>query len=197
MKPLVSIVMPVYNCEEYIEESIRSILQQTYTNWELIIVNDGSEDETAEKIAQIQDDRIRVINMRRHRGLIAAFAEGYELSRGEYILRHDGDDLSAPTRLEVQADFLDKNLEVGMISCLISCFTRDPLFRKDCIFVERIQNYYITSEEIKKAILGGFIPILFPTLMIRRKIMDKVTLDNKNQASGDRTEREEVISKIW
>lgn len=180
--------MPVYNCESYIEESIRSIVQQTYDNWELIIVNDGSSDKTGEKIEEIEDERIQIVSMKQHEGLAAAFAEGYKLVRGEFVVRHDGDDLSSSTRLEMQVDFLERNPEVGMVACLISCFTREPLFRKDCIFVERIQNHYINDEEIKKAVLGGFIPILFPTLMIRKTLLDKVDIQSKHTDFNDHTE---------
>lgn len=188
MKPLISIIMPVFNCEEYVEESIRSICQQTYTNWELIIVDDNSKDETQNKIKQIKDNRIHLINMEEHGGLTLAFEEGYKISKGEFILRHDGDDISTPNRLERQQSYLSKNPEVGMVSCLISCFTRDPLFRRDCIFIERIQNYYTKYESIKNAILAGFIPILFPTLMIRRTLLDKVKYGKKNLSFDDHTE---------
>lgn len=174
MKPLISIIMPVYNCEDFIKESINSIISQTYSNWELIIVNDGSKDKTGEIISEFTEGRIKVINMRKHCGLTTAFAEGYKNAVGEYVLRHDGDDTSAEERLNDQQSYLEKNPEVGMVSCLISCFTREPIFRKDCIYIERIQNHYKTKEEIQKAVLGGFIPLLFPTLMIRRKLMDKV-----------------------
>lgn len=188
MVPLVSIVMPVYNCEKFIEESIKSIREQTYTNWELIIINDGSQDNTKDILLQIQDPRIHIINLDEHYGLTAAFSKGYESVKGDYIVRHDGDDISAPDRLELQVDYLENNPRVGMVSSLISCFTRDPLFRKDCNFIERIQNHYVEYDEIKKAALGGFIPILFPTLMIRKAAMDKVNLDNKNLSFDDHLE---------
>lgn len=178
MKPLISIVMPVYNCEDFIQESINSIISQTYSNWELIIVNDGSRDKTGERISEFKDKRIQVINLERHSGLTAAFVEGYKHVNGEYILRHDGDDTSAAKRLNEQQSYLENNPEAGMVSCLISCFTSEPIFRKDCIYIERIQNNYKTKEEIQEAVLRGFIPVLFPTLMIRRKVLDKIMTEN-------------------
>lgn len=188
MRPVISIVMPVYNCEEFIKESIRSICEQTYTNWELIIVNDASEDNTVEKISQIQDERIHVINLKEHQGITSAFAEGYKFAKGDFIIRHDGDDISLPTRLEIQQSYLKDNPKIGMVSCLISCFTRDQSLRKDCIFVERIQNYYKGNEEIEKSIIAGFLPVIFPTLMIRKELMDKVIYDSKTPLFDDHTE---------
>lgn len=188
MRPLISIIMPVYNCEAFMEESIRSILEQTYRNWELIIVNDGSEDKTEEKISGIKDVRIRLVNLKQHKGLTYAFLEGYKLAKGDFVIRHDGDDISAPNRLELQLKYLLENPQDGMVSCLISCFTRDQSLAKDCTFVERIQNHYVTYEDIQKAIIGGFIPILFPTLMIRKELMDKVNFENKTLELDDHVE---------
>lgn len=188
MNPLISIIMPVYNCDAYIEESVRSLCQQTYTNFELIIINDGSEDKTAEKLSSIKDSRIQLVNMKTHKGLTSAFSEGYKLAKGVYILRHDGDDISTPKRLELQCSYLENNPKAAMVSCLISCFTPDPLFRSDCIFIERIQNSCIHFDEIEKAILGGFIPILFPTLMLRKAFIDKVYAENKKLDFDDHTE---------
>ena len=180
--------MPVYNCEEFIEESIRSICEQTYTDWELIIVNDASEDSTVEKISQIQDERIHLINLKEHQGIASAFAEGYKFAKGDFIIRHDGDDISLPTRLEIQLNYLKANKKVGMVSCLISCFTRDQSLRKDCIFIERIQNYYKSNEEIEKTIIAGFLPVIFPTLMIRKELMDKVNYGGETPLFDDQTE---------
>lgn len=185
MKPLISIIMPVYNCEEFLEESILSIIKQTYTNWELIIVDDGSEDKTKEKLSQIQDKRVHVIHLKKHIGLTRAFTEGYKLAKGEFIIRNDGDDINAPTRLEIQQTYLRDNPNVGMVSCLISCFTRDQSLREDCIFIERIQNYYKSNEQIQNSVIRGFIPIVFPTLMIRKKLIDKVEFYNKDLIFDD------------
>lgn len=188
MKPLISIIMPVYNCEEFMEESIRSICEQTYKNWELIIVNDASKDKTVEKISQIKDDRIHLINLKEHQGIGSAFAKGYKFAKGDFIIRHDGDDISLPTRLEIQQSYLNDNPKVGMVSCLISCFTRDQSLRNECIFIERIQNYYKSNEEIEKSIIAGFLPVIFPTLMIRKELMDKVNYDSKTSLFNDQTE---------
>lgn len=187
-KPLISIIMPVYNCQEYIEESIRSICEQTYTNWELIIINDGSNDDTENKLKKISDSRINVVNIKDHRGITSAFNEGYKRANGEFIIRQDGDDISLPSRLEIQEEYLEKNPQNGMVSCLISCFTKEPLFRRDSIFIEKIQNSCVDYEKIKGAIIGGFIPILFPTLMIRKKIIDNIKFQSKNAGFDDQTE---------
>jgi glycosyltransferase involved in cell wall biosynthesis len=188
LEPLISIIMPLYNCEEFLEESIESIIAQTYKIWELIIVNDASKDDTKEKLSQIEDERIHIINLKKHVGLTEAFAEGYKVAHGDFIIRQDGDDISAPTRLEQQLEYLQNNPNEGMVACLISCFTRDQLLRKDCIFIERVQNQYINYEEIKNSIINGFIPILFPTLMIRKEILDKVNYNSKTLTFDDHIE---------
>jgi len=188
MKPLISVIMPVYNCEEFVEESIRSIIKQNYTNWELIIVDDASEDSTLEKISKIQDKRIQVIGLKEHHGIASAFAEGYKLAKGQYIVRHDADDISLPTRFYIQQSHLNENPKLGMVSCLISCFTRDQSLRKECIFIERIQNYYKSNDDIEKSIIVGFLPIIFPTLMIRKEILDKALQENKAGPFDDQME---------
>lgn len=188
MKSLISIIMPVYNCEAFIKDSINSILSQTYTEWELIIVDDGSKDKTKELIEEFKDNRIQLIKLKKHLGLTAAFKEGYKYIKGEYVLRHDADDTSSAERLYEQKNYLDNNPEAGMVSCLISCTTIEPNFRKDCTYIERIQNHYKTKEEIQKSVLEGFIPLLFPTLMIRRILLDKLMKESSSIYFDDHLE---------
>ena len=172
MNPLVSIIMPAYRCEEFIEESVKSICDQTYREWELIIVKEKGAGSIDEAIRKISDARIRVIALETGAGLTAAFAEGLKHAKGVFVTRHDGDDISVPTRLAHQVDYLQRHRHIGMVSCLIKCVTNDPAYRRDCIFIEKIQNNYVTTEDIEKAVAGNFIPILFPTLMIRRELLN-------------------------
>lgn len=105
MEDLVSIIMPAYNVDEYIEESIRSIQAQTYPNWELIVVNDGSTDTTQAVVERLasQDSRIRLVTQP-NGGVSRARNRGLELARGEYISFLDGDDLWEPTFLRELID---------------------------------------------------------------------------------------------
>ncbi len=107
----VSVVMPMYNCEAFVEESIRSVLQQTYQDWELIIVDDGSSDRSvaaAEKCIK-DESRIKLYRLERNSGAAAARNHAIALAQGEYIAFLDSDDLWAPDKLEQQIAFMQRN----------------------------------------------------------------------------------------
>ena len=114
--PLVSVIMPVYNGERFLAQAIESILSQTYTNLELIIVNDGSTDSTPAILEQFayQDSRVRVITNQTAQGYGGEKAsnETYKLAKGRYIAKLDADDVAHPTRLAKQVDFLENNPDV-------------------------------------------------------------------------------------
>ncbi len=114
--PLVSIVMSVYNGEKYLEEAIKSILSQSFGDFEFIIINDGSADGTGAILVRYQrlDDRIRVFNQE-NQGLIASLNRGCRLAKGKYIARMDADDISLPSRFAKQVDFLEQHPEVGIL----------------------------------------------------------------------------------
>src|ERR1700761_3392427 len=108
--PAITVLMPAYNAEKYIGEAITSVLQQTYTDFELLIVNDGSTDSTASIINNFIDERIVVINQP-NMGVAAALNTGLEYARGKYIARFDADDVCYSYRLEKQIRFLQDNPE--------------------------------------------------------------------------------------
>lgn len=109
MKPIVSVIMPVFNAEKYIEDAIDSLLAQTFTNFELIIINDGSTDYSESLIFRYRDKRIRYIRHSANLGLIAALNEGIRHASGEFIARLDADDVANPNRLFKQVQFLLRN----------------------------------------------------------------------------------------
>ena len=111
MAPNISVILPVYNSARFIEEAICSILKQTMSDFELIVINDGSTDvsgEILEKIAST-DSRIRLIQ-RLNKGLIPTLNEGLALAKSPFIARMDADDISMPNRLELQYDYLIKRM---------------------------------------------------------------------------------------
>ena len=114
-RPLVSVNMPVYNGEDYLAEAIESILAQTYSNFELIVVDDGSTDASAEIIRAhaLRDKRIRFFQLEQNCGEAAARGHGVANSKGEYITFLDSDDVCLPERLQKQVEFLQANLEYG------------------------------------------------------------------------------------
>ncbi len=113
--PKLSIILPVYNGEKFVSNAINSIINQTFTDFELIIIDDGSKDGTYNLLKGFQkkDCRIQVIS-RENKGLIATLNEGFSIARGEYIARQDDDDISHRTRFEKQVRFLDESPEYAL-----------------------------------------------------------------------------------
>lgn len=107
----VSVLMPVFDSEPFIRAAIDSILAQTYTNFEFIIINDGSKDGSDAIIRSYNDERIKYIDHKNNKGIVATLNEGLAISSGDYIARMDADDISLPKRLEKQVAFLEKNPE--------------------------------------------------------------------------------------
>ena len=112
-KALISVILPVYNAEKHLREAIDSILSQSYSHFELFIINDGSTDSTEQIIQSYTDPRIKCIKNEKNLGLIATLNKGIELSTGEFIARMDADDISLPQRFEKQIAFMQKNPDVG------------------------------------------------------------------------------------
>ena len=115
--PLVSVIMPVYNGEKYLAEAIDSILGQSFTDFEFLIVDDGSQDNSAEIIRSYEkrDRRIRFIQLERNMGAAAARNRGIAAATGKFITMMDCDDISLPERLQKQVDFMQSNPEIGAV----------------------------------------------------------------------------------
>ena len=115
MQPLVSVIMPAYNAERYIGEAIKSVLAQTYTNIELVIVEDCSTDGTLDVIRHYEDDRIILEKNPVNRGIAFSTNRGIELSRGKYIALLDDDDVVTIDRIELQVDYLEEHREIDIL----------------------------------------------------------------------------------
>jgi len=116
-KPKISVIMPIYNCDKYLEEALVSIIIQTYKDFEVIAINDGSTDsslEILEKYAKF-DNRIKIISQK-NSGIVNALNNGIKIAKGEYIARMDGDDVSFSNRFADQVKVLDKNLEAVLVA---------------------------------------------------------------------------------
>ncbi len=124
LNPKISVLMPAYNSEKFIAEAIESILNQTFVDFEFLIINDGSTDNTAEIVRQYsaKDWRIRFIDNKKNQGLIAVLNQGLKLCRGEYIARMDSDDISYLDRFEKQIKYMDSHKDVGILSCWFEYF---------------------------------------------------------------------------
>ena len=156
---VISIIMPVYNGEMYISEAVQSILNQTYTNFELLIINDGSTDQTEEIINGFNDSRIRYIKNPHNLKLIATLNKGLAMATGKYIARMDADDISLPNRLQRQYDFMEANPDVAICGTGYQTLNSEDKLRNP-------ENH----TEIMVGMLNGC-PIAHPTVMLRADVL--------------------------
>ena len=119
---MISVIMPVYNGEKYLREAIDSILNQTFTDFEFIILNDGSIDRTEEIILSYNDPRIVYIKNKENLQIVKTLNKGIGLARGKYIARMDADDISLPIRFEKQIKYMEKNPQIGVCGTWLQTF---------------------------------------------------------------------------
>ncbi len=123
--PTVTVLLPVYNAAGFIAQTIESILAQTFTDFELLLINDGSSDESVKIIEQFNDPRIRLVHNERNLGLIQTLNRGAALARGKYIARMDADDVALPQRLEKQVAFLEQNSGIHVVAAFVDFINTD------------------------------------------------------------------------
>ena len=125
--PLVTVAMPVYNAGKYLRLAVLSLVNQTYLNWELLIIDDGSSDDSFQDIADINDSRITVLRDGVNRGLVARLNEAIDLARGDYFARMDGDDISYPDRLSKQVTALQNNSKIDLMATRVITIDEENL----------------------------------------------------------------------
>jgi glycosyltransferase involved in cell wall biosynthesis len=123
----VTVLMPVYNAEHFLNKAIDSILNQTFTDFEFIIINDGSTDRSEEIIKSYSNPRIRYYKNASNLKLIATLNKGFDLANGKYIARMDADDISLPTRLKLQYELMENDDTVGLCGTWFDTFNRDKI----------------------------------------------------------------------
>lgn len=160
--PTVSVLLPAYNAEAHLKEAIQSILDQTYLNFELLVINDGSTDQTREIISSFTDSRIQLIDNPHNLGLITTLNKGLQQAKGTYIARMDADDIALPHRLATQVTFLDSHPGVGLCGSWIRTFGSGHSY------VDRLPVHH---EQILCRMLFTN-PIAHPTVMFRRDILE-------------------------
>ena len=131
-KSLISIIMGIYNCSATLSEAIDSIIDQTYNNWELIMCDDGSADNTYEVALEYKEkypDKIVLLKNEKNMGLNYTLNKCLEVASGEYIARMDGDDISLPTRFEKEIGFLNEHSDYAIVSCPMIYFDENGDFR--------------------------------------------------------------------
>jgi glycosyltransferase involved in cell wall biosynthesis len=126
--PVISVVMPAYNCAGFLRESLDSLVGQTFSDFELIIINDGSTDNTADIIRSYKDDRIIYAENSKNEGLAFTLNRGIDLARGHYIARMDGDDICLPQRFQQQFNFFNAHPHVEILAAWIELMDEDGKF---------------------------------------------------------------------
>lgn len=161
-EPKVTVLMPVYNGEPYLRKAIESILNQTFTDFEFLIINDGSVDRTVSIIELYNDPRITLIHNESNLGLVATLNKGLDLARGEYIARMDSDDLCLPERIAKQVLFMDLHPEVGV------CGTGYEDMKTGRNIIRPTEH-----EDIIEFMLKSGCALAHPTVMIRTAVLRK------------------------
>lgn len=152
MMPLVTIMMPVYNGMPYIEKSIKSLLNQTYQNWECIIVDDGSIDDTLEYLKNLTDSRIRVFSLGQNYGRAYARQMALDKAQGEYLAMLDADDLYHPCKIERQVSEMESNSNISLVSTsMISFGFKTHHLSKRGVCKDQVRNYTASKEPIHAA----------------------------------------------
>lgn len=162
----VSVIMPVYNAERYLDEAVESILEQTFSDFEFIITDDGSTDTSLARLRRYadRDPRIRLTS-RPNTGYVNALIEAVPLAKGKYIARMDADDISLPERFERQVRFLEQNPEYAVVGSKVLLIDSDGAPLK--YMGERQQHQDIDGAHLRGE--GG--AIIHPAAMIRTEAM--------------------------
>jgi len=170
--PAVSVLMPAYNAQKYIGEAIESILNQTYKDFELIIIDDNSSDTTWKTILRYQKKDLRIHAYRNEKNLKLSntLNKGIALAKGKYIARMDADDWSYPDRLQKQVSFMEKHPKVGIVGGAMEIMKADGS-------VVAKREYNLTDAEIRKY-LFIYSPYSHPLVMLRKNILLKTDLYN-------------------
>jgi len=165
-RPKLSIIMSVYNEEKYLREAMDSILNQTFRDFEFLIINDCSTDSSREIILSYPDPRIRLIDNTVNIGLTCSLIKGLQLAAGEYIARQDADDISLPRRLEKQINFLHQNATVGLVGTSPIVINEEG----KCLFVIPVLT---GIKELKKELENGN-QFTHGSVVFRKKCIEQV-----------------------
>lgn len=160
--PLVSVILPVYNSEKYIGLAMQSVLDQSFRDFELIVIDDASSDGTLQGVQSFKDERIQIVRKERNTGLTISLNQGIALARGKYIARMDADDISLPGRLERQVRFLEDNPGYGLCGSWVKTVGERAGV---------VKKYPLTHEDIVVGLLVGS-PFCHPSVMLRKQVLE-------------------------
>jgi len=187
MSPKVSVIMSVYNGEKYLKEAVESILNQTFGDFEFIIINDGSTDKSGEILEEYakKDSRIRLFHQK-NMGLTKSLNRAIKLARGEYIARMDADDISMPERLERQVKFLEQHQEVGVVGCNVTIINQTGNFVKSV----RLPNNINLSLRKRNCLVHG-------SIVFRKEVIEQSGAYNEKMLYAQDYEMLLRISKVF
>ncbi len=160
INPKISVLMAVYNGERYLEEALTSVLNQTFGDFEFLIVDDGSTDQTPRILVSLADTRVRVVRHDRV-GLTRSLNQGLSLARGEYVARQDADDLSLADRLKKQVAYLDSHSEVVLVGSGMTLITENRHPLRDYMYPS---EHDLLTAELERLVS----PLPHSTIMFRR-----------------------------
>ena len=166
MNPKVTVLMSVYNGEKYLRESIDSILNQTFNNFEFLIIDDASTDSSLNILHSYSDPRIKLIKNRENIGQAESLNFGFQKAKGKYIARMDQDDISSLRRLEKQVQFMDNNPEIGISGCWVQTFGENSY----------IWKYLTRHEYLKWGCLMDTSIFGHSSVIMRKIIIDKYNI---------------------
>lgn len=177
VKPEISVVMPVFNAEKFVKQAVESILKQTFTDFEFIIIDDGSTDLTAAILDLFSDARIVRINHKHNEGLVKSLNDGINQARGEFIARMDADDISLPERFGLQYQYLQDHPEIGALGGNFSLIGADGqhIMNKEHPLSNQLIKWKMCFEN----------PIQHPTVMMRRDVVKNLNGYRDFKASED------------
>ena len=168
--PRISVLMPCYNVADTLDETLQSLFFQTESDFEIVAVDDGSTDGTLAQLraAAERDARLRVL-AREHAGIIPALNAGLAVCSADYVARMDADDLAQPQRLALQADYLDKHPDVGLVASLVEGFPKAELRQGFQIYIEWL-NSLVSDADIRRE---RFVesPLAHPSVMFRKALV--------------------------
>lgn len=182
-EPLISVLLPVYNAAPYVKEAIESILNQTYQHLELIVIDDGSTDDSGQVVGRVRDPRIRIFHQA-NQGLPAALNQAIQTAQGAYVARQDADDIALPKRFEKQVEFLETHQDCGIVGTWAEIRSENKALQA---IHKHPSDYHILKFEL---LFDN--PFVHSSMMIRKSVFDRVGL-----YSTDKSVRPAEDYELW
>ena len=196
MKPKISVIIPIYNCEKYLKRLIDSILSQSYANFELILINDGSKDNSGEIIKTYQDKRIKILD-KENTGVSDSRNKGLEIATGELICFLDSDDYVSPNYFETIISYFEKYPKIELLNFgFYSETENDKLERINYDLISYKEKYYENKEEIKK----DFVELWDNTMLYNiwnKVFLNRIIKENSIEFSSHNWGEDVIFNRIY